>query len=103
MIVSKIILMLVSLSGLIYFRWLNFYPFFYSDWRLYLKEHLVSNFLPSFWTYGTPQLGEINLLLWRYPLNFISGLFGLLGFDSNVSEKFLYFWPIIFFAPISGF
>ncbi|OGH03178.1 MAG: hypothetical protein A2798_01980 [Candidatus Levybacteria bacterium RIFCSPHIGHO2_01_FULL_37_17] len=97
------IIFLSLLSSIIYWRWINFSTFFYSDWRFYFKEYLVSNFYPSFWTHGSIFLGEINILLWRYPLNFFSGLFGFLGFNSSVSEKFLFFWPIIILAPVAGY
>jgi hypothetical protein len=83
-----------------YWRWVSFASFVNGDWRFFFKESLISNFYPSIWTTG---FGDINITLWRYPLDFISGIFGYLGSNSNVSEKFLYFWPIIFVAPIASF
>lgn len=93
-------LILIILSAFVYHAWLSFNVFVNGDWRFFSKESLISNFFPNIWATG---FGDINIILWRYPLDFLSGIFGHLGFNSNISEKFLYFWPIVFIAPIASF
>jgi len=97
---TLIILFLLFMGSIIYFKWFSFAPFVNGDWGFLFKQSLISNFFPSIWTTG---FGDINIILWRYPFDFLNGIFGYLGFDSNVAEKFLYFWPIIFIAPVSSF
>ena len=93
-------LLLIILTCAAYWRWINFGIFINGDWRFYFGHSLMTYFFPSVWSF---DLGGTNLVLWRYPLDFFSGLFGYLGFNSNISEKFIYFWPIILLAPLGSF
>jgi len=89
----------LGFSLLIYHKWISFLPFFNGDWKFFFKETLISNFFPTTWL----NAGDINILIWRYLPDLIGGIFGFLGFNSNVSEKFLYFWPIMLLAPLGSF
>lgn len=90
-------IILVIIGIIVYHAWISFSVFVFGDWQFFFKETLLSNLFPSSsGPWGGPWL-------WKYPYLFLHGLFGILGFDSNISEKLLVFWPIAFIAPISSF
>lgn len=88
---------LVAISLVVYKVWISFSVFFYGDGVFFFKEALRDFVIPSTWGWaGGP-------LLWHYPFSLIYGIFGVLGFGTNIAEKFFIFWPIIFLAPLAGF
>ncbi len=99
---KKFIFLLVLLALLVYFRWLSFGIFTSGDSLFYYSDFLKSFIHPSVWS-NSHNLGLINVVLWRFPIGFANGLFGILGFSINISEKFLYFWPTLIFANIASF
>lgn len=90
------------LSMYVYAKWTSFNIFFGGDWVFYFSNFLKSFLSPSSWA-GVNQLGAPDLLIWRMPINFLQGIFGFLGYGSNVSEKILIFWPTLIVANISSF
>jgi len=88
---------LLIIGAFIYHRWLSFSVFTSGDWWFSFKENLISASYPN--AYGLWG----GALLWKYPYFFLEGVFGLLGFASNVAEKFIVFWQIAFLTPIAGY
>src|SRR5690606_30050972 len=54
---------------------------------------------PSTWE--ASGFGGTNLLLWRYPINFVHGLFGRSGFNYNISDRFITMLPWVILSMIS--
>lgn len=98
------ILLVLILSSAIYHKWLSFSIYTFSDWTFYFNETL-SNFLAfSAWN-NTFNLGfgELDLLLWKLPFYTAYGVFGALGHNINIVDKFIVFWPIILILPLGSF
>ena len=98
----KYIFLLIILSLVIFFRWLNFSVFTYSDISYVFSEALRGYLPPSVWV-SSNNLGFLDTLIWRLPFYTMLGIIGNFGYGSNVAEKLLYFWPIILLAPIGSF
>lgn len=93
----KYYILLLLIGAIVYHLWLNFSLFAFGDWWFSFKENLIANFFPDVaGAWGGPWL-------WKYPYLFLEGLFGLAGYGSNISEKFMVFWQIVFLAPLAGF
>ncbi len=95
-IISLVLLLIVGI--IVYHRWLNISAFAFGDWGFGFREVYSEIIFP----YTGGVFGP-NILLWKYPFFLINGLVSLLGFNSNVIEKVIVFWPIILLTPISGF
>lgn len=96
------LLSVLLLAAFVNFRWLSFDIFQYGDWRFHFAE--VSkrfNELSPWDTFYT--LGQPSIFLWKLPFDYIYGLFGKFGIDSNISEKLLVLWPIIFLPTAASF
>jgi hypothetical protein len=97
------LLSLIIISLLVYWRWLNFDIFISGDW-VFHKSNVKLTFTEiTPWSSYINSLGQFNYSLWKLPFNIVYGLFGYLGYDSNVSEKFLIFWPIVLVLPLASF
>lgn len=96
------ILAILVLSLAVYYRWINFSIFTYSDISYTFSETLYGYLNPSVWT-SSANLGNVDTLIWRVPFYLMLGFVGSLGYGSNVAEKLLYFWPIIIFGGLSSF
>lgn len=99
---NKLILLLF-INLIVYNKWLNFQPLLNGDWRFYFSSSLASGITPSIWSSSKIAFGDLSVALWRYPLDVFNALFGIFGYSSNISDKFLVLWPIIFLAPIGSF
>lgn len=89
---------LVFISLIVYRVWLSFNAFVFADWVFSFNSVLKDYILPqSGGTFG------FNIVLWKYPFYLMMGLLGNLGYDYNVVEKLLVFWPIIVLIPLSSF
>ena len=86
---------LLFISIIVYRVWFSFSVFAYGDGIFIFNNSIKDSVFPSFWNAG--------ITLWKYPFNFFYGLWGQLGYGSNVTEKFLVFWPIVLLGPIAGF
>jgi len=86
---------LLIISIIVYKEWFSFSVFSYADWVFRSNAAIKDFIFPSFWKGG--------VTLWEYPFRFLYGLFGQLGFDGNIAEKFLIFWPIAILGTIAGF
>jgi len=96
-------LFILLISAIVYFRWLSFKLFISGDWIFTFSEALSSYLYPSFWQ-AYAFTGQVDSIIFRTPINFISGFFAyFLHWDSNVTDKFLFFWPQIFLLPLSSF
>lgn len=87
-------IMLVSLTILVYFRWMNFDIFTYGDWNFRFLESLRESTSPFSWV-GDIGFGSFNEFVWRMPLDVLFGLFSWAGMGINISDKFLIFWPLV--------
>jgi len=95
-------LFLFFISIVIYNSWLSFDVFSSGDYWFNFSE-TTENFLNySVWL-NNINIGQINLSANMLFWNFFPGIFGYFGFDSNVSDKFLIFWPFIFVTPLASF
>ena len=99
---KKLVGVLVALSLCVYFRWLSFNIFTSGDSLFYTSNFLKNYINPSIWS-SWSNLGYVNVLIWRLPIDFINGIFGIFGFGINISEKFLYFWPTLILTNIASF
>lgn len=86
---------LLIISIIVYKEWFSFSVFAYADWVFRSNAAIKDLIFPSFWKGG--------ITLWEYPFRFLYGSFGQLGFDGNIAEKFLIFWPIAILGTIAGF
>jgi hypothetical protein len=89
---------LITLALFIYHRWLNFSIFRYGDYGFSFAATLKEYFSPMVWSNG-----GIDSVFWRLPWNFLYGVFGKLGFDSNIADRFLLLWPVVVILPIASF
>lgn len=96
-----IISLLVSL--IVNYRWLSFDIFTYSDYGFSFSETLKG--VLGFGVWNSFSLGYVNEIAWRLLglENIVFSFFGYLGFDSNIGDKFLLFWPWIFFSVIASY
>lgn len=88
------LLLLLVFSLIVYHKWVGFSWFAGGDYPLNTSQSLVS-FIPQLSWDSRYSFGSQNIVFWRYPHVFLHGLFGLLGYGSNVSEKFLVFGPAV--------
>lgn len=93
---------LILITFFAYRRWLSFDITANSDWLYYFPQALKNFFYPSVWS-NLAGLGLVNILLWRLPIDLLSGFFGILGYGYNVAEKFVFFWPTLILANISSY
>ena len=99
--VNVFLLLALLLAAIAHFRWISFAVFQYGDWRFHFAE-VGKTFLDlSPWDTNF-SLGQVSSALWKLPFNLLYGLFGSSGFDSNITEKFLVFWPAILLPPMSA-
>ena len=96
-----IFILLISLT--VYFKWLSFSIFAYSDYSFRFANSLIE--IPGFGIWSSFGVGSVNLLLWRLagPNNLLFGLFGFLGFDSNIADKFIILWPWVILSGVSSY
>jgi len=93
---------LAVLAIFAYHSWISFGIFSVGDWT-YMAAHTAKDYLRlSIWD-SLNGFGSPDSYSWRLPLNIGYGLFGFLGFDKNVSEKFLVFWPTIIVGLASAY
>lgn len=99
---KHIVIFLLLVSLLIHRRWISFDIFTFLDYGFKFSETLVdySNF--TSWVYRT-DLGSPDMLLWRMPLMLSQSLFGHLGFDLNVADKFTILWPWVILSVIAPY
>lgn len=90
---------LIAISAIVYHKWLSFKIFSNADYWFLFSETLRDWLNYSAWE-SQMGLGASNLFLWTYLYRLASGVFGFFGFDLNVADKFLIFWPFVFLTPI---
>jgi len=98
----SLIIILLILSVVIYYRWITFNIFANGDYG-YFTSITVKNLAMDFSWISIWNLGSINFTIWRFVLVFAQSLFANLGYSFNISEKFLVFWPTLIVANISLF
>lgn len=99
----KYLIIILGVSLLVCYRWISFSIFAYSDWYFFFSDNIKELLKPSVWINPSNSFGSISITLWKTPIYLIQGIFGALGSNSNVPEKFLVFWPIIIFGGIFSF
>jgi len=97
------IICVIIVSLVINHSWLSFSIFNYSDYRFQFFDSLRE--MPYFGVWSSFSLGSLNLEPWRLlgPGNLLFGIFGILGFDSNIADKFLIIWPWVILSGVSSF
>lgn len=98
----RYVILLLLLSAIVYFPWLSWRIFTYSDWSFSFAESSTESLFLSTWLSAT-GMGQPDMFFWRLPFNFLFGGFGLLGQDSNIADKILVFGPLIFLPGITSF
>ena len=102
--INPYFLILIVVNSIVYHRWLSFSVFTFSDWTFHFREALADLLIPTVWnSTWTSNFGYVDILLWKLPTYLLTGVFGTSGFDYNVAEKFVVFWPIIFGLSIGSF
>src|SRR5690606_34431140 len=96
---NLILICLLILSFIIYSKWFSFNIYSFGDYLFYFSESLSRRRFPSTWE--ASGCGGTNLLLWRYPINFVHGLFGRSGFNYNISDRFITMLPWVILSMIS--
>lgn len=97
-----LLLIIITISLIIYWRWLFYSTFQSSDWGFFYSEKVKEIFTSYLWISNT-NFGGIDFSIWRLPLSLIYNLFGYLGFNSNLADKLLVFIPIIFLSGLVSF
>jgi len=99
----KYLIIILGISLLVFYRWISFSVFAYSDWYFFFSENIKELLTPSVWVNSCNNFGSIDITLWKTPVYLIQGIFGTFGSNSNIPEKFLVFWPMIIFSGIFSF
>lgn len=90
---------LILIFAVIYRKWLSFEIFSFADYWFYFSETSRDYLHYSAWS-SQASLGNHSIIVWAWAVNFLPGIFGYFGFDSNISDKFLIFWPFVFLTPL---
>lgn len=86
----------------IYNKWFFTNYFVSGDWSYNSKEVISQLTKLAVW-HSFTELGGVLVTLWRYPLAIIQGLLGLAGFDTGVSDKIFFLWPIAILSVVTSF
>ncbi|GIW61557.1 MAG: hypothetical protein KatS3mg089_0409 [Patescibacteria group bacterium] len=92
----------ILISMAVYFPLLSFHIFTYSDWVFYFSKTLKELGEFSVWN-SFFNFGSIDFLFWNWPLHVLFSLIGSFGYDFNIVDKLLIFWPMIFALPIGSY
>ena len=95
-------LILLLISGMVYRPWLSFDIFTNGDWPFAFSS-TIKDVVRLFVWHSINGLGSINFVLWRFPLDYLYGVLGVLGFGTNVSDKLLVFWPTLILANLASY
>jgi len=97
------IIVLLLISSIVYFRWLSFNIFLHGDWGLHYAEQLSANLAPYLWQ-SSAFTGQIDPTPFRAPITFITSLLSYItSGGSNITDKFIFFWPQIFLLPLFSY
>jgi hypothetical protein len=86
----------------VYYRWFSFNIFANGDYPYFFPDTIKNLSIGYAWSF-LGNLGSVNFTLWRFIFVLGQSLFADFGFSSNISEKFLTFWPTIIFANLFSF
>ncbi len=96
--------MAITISVIVYYRWLSFNYFGYADNLFFYYEQLSEGIIPSTWL-SDHTAGHPNIVIWNIP--FVKWIPSIVSFifevDSNVTEKIHKFWPVVFLLPSGSF
>ena len=95
-------LVIIAVTVVVYHRWLSFSIFANGDFAFFYRETIADRLPPSAWA-GSLGLGGVSSWLWRDPFYDLYGFFGRAGFDSNVGDQFLLFWPTVLSVAVGGY
>lgn len=99
---NKYLIILLFISIFSYLKWLSFSIFQKSDWNFLFSVQAKELLNPSIWSTNN-SFGSIDLTFWRLPIDFFYGILGNYGFNSNVSDVFFVFIPIIILLPLASY
>ena len=91
----------ICISSLVFWRWFSFKIFAAGDYTYYYTETLRSWILPSTWSYK--GFGQPQLLLWKYPYNFLFGILASVNLPFEVIDKLLLIFPICLLSVAVSF
>ena len=98
-----LMILLVVLSVITYFRWLSFDYFVYADNVFQHNVFFIENFLPSVWR-SDHSIGHLDVAIWKKTLTWFQSLISIIFcVDSNVTEKIVLFIPVITLLPVSSY
>lgn len=100
---NKLLFFAVIISLVVYHKWLSFSIFAYSDYVFQFFQTLRES--PNFGMWDLTGFGMPNLFSWRLAgqNSILYSLFGLLGHDSNIADKFIVFWPWVILSCVSSY
>jgi len=93
---------LLLISTVVYHKWLSFDIFWNGDYGFTFFERELDFLRYSAWD-SQSGIGSPNLVIWMWFWRIIPGFFALFHWNSNVWDKFLLFWPMIFFIPLFSY
>jgi hypothetical protein len=94
--------LLVLISAVVYRSWLSFGIFTHADYWFWFSETSRDFLHYSAWD-SQISLGSSNLFLWMWAWKILPAFFGAFNFNSNVADKFVIFWPLIFLTPLFSY
>ncbi len=86
-----------------FYRWFISGTLTYGDWSYHFanaSKEAVG--LPTLWKTAN-GLGGLNITAGTWPFEFMGGIFGTLGFDSGISDKFIFMLPIALACPYGAY
>lgn len=93
---------LLLLSAVAYRQWLSFAVFFNEDYGFTFSETGRDFLRYSAWD-GQTGFGLPSLVLWMWSWKILPAFFAFFGFDSNVWDKIVLFWPFVFLTPVLAY
>jgi hypothetical protein len=99
---NSLLFVSIAISMMTYFRWLSFDYFVYADIHYFNQDKLSQEVIPSTWL-SDHTIAHPEIQLWRVPSFYLGSILSIFGLESNVYEKIVFFWPVIFLLPIGSY
>jgi hypothetical protein len=87
----------------IYKEWFSFNILKGGEWLFFYTESIIGKSFTGTWI-SDSSLGYFNnVIIYRFPVEILISLFGFLGFDSRISDFFIFRLPIIVGFPLAAY
>lgn len=98
-------LLLLLISVITHHVWItNLSPLVYGDTIYFNPESLNDYYQPlSLWVNSYITTGSLYISASYYPMFFLTGLLGTLGFHYGIIERLVYMWPLIILLPLGPY